>query len=112
MVRLNAAHGRPLDVQRPRLRGPRGCGIRFDGRKINLSQVLQLRLSASEISENIRAVLDAAGAVVSNQGCLLAGRVRVLTKPRCAASKLYGSSLKLTPLFFCISHSPRVPCLP
>jgi hypothetical protein len=34
---------------------------------------------------------------------------RVLAKPRCAASRL---ELVQPKLLFCISHSPRVPCLP
>ena len=37
---------------------------------------------------------------------------RVPAKPRCAASGLVLVQPKLTPLLFCISDSPRVPCLP
>jgi hypothetical protein len=36
---------------------------------------------------------------------------RVPAKPRCAASELVLVQPKLAPLLFCISHSPRVPCL-
>lgn len=60
--------------------------------------------------------IEAAHGVHQHGGLGAVGEVRrdcrVLAKPRCAASELVLVQPKLTPPLFCISYSPRVPCLP